>query len=260
MKYLVTVKRVTDYEAKIRLKPDRSGIVTDGVNMIVNPFDEIGVEEALRLKEKHGGDVVVLSIGGNDATQQIRSALAMGADRGILVKHDGPLDSNGVARIVQKVVEKESPDVVIMGKQAIDDDSNQAGQLLAEYLGTALIFMMTVEMVVMALFRGTRGLFTGCAAGDTPEPPEPDPDLAIRALALGGVQRRMQMYDAVSRAHEPLRAEEHTAEPVAPLRVGGRAALRPGDEDVGRRKWRAIVVGDDAGQAPHQVAAHVGEG
>lgn len=135
MKYLVTVKRVTDYEAKIRLKPDRSGIVTDGVNMIVNPFDEIGVEEALRLKEKHGGDVVVLSIGTGDATQQIRSALAMGADRGVLVKHDGPLDSGGVARIVQKVVEKESPDVVIMGKQAIDDDSNQAAQLLAEYLG-----------------------------------------------------------------------------------------------------------------------------
>ena len=135
MKYLVTVKRVTDYEAKIRLKADKSGIVTDGVNMIVNPFDEIGVEEALRLKDKHGGEVVVLSIGGNDATQQIRSALAMGADRGILVKHEGELDSAGVARIVQKIVEKESPDLVLMGKQAIDDDSNQAAQILAEHLG-----------------------------------------------------------------------------------------------------------------------------
>ncbi len=135
MKFLVTVKRVTDYEAKIKVKPDKSGIVTDGVNMIINPFDEIGVEEALRQKEKHGGEVVVVSIGGADAVQQIRSALAMGADRGILVKHEGALDSNGVARILQKVVEKESPDVVVMGKQAIDDDSAQAAQLLAEYLG-----------------------------------------------------------------------------------------------------------------------------
>ncbi|MFZ9889359.1 MAG: electron transfer flavoprotein subunit beta/FixA family protein [Myxococcota bacterium] len=135
MKYLVTVKRVTDYEAKIKLLPDRSGIVTDGVNMIVNPFDEIGVEEALRLKEKHGGEVVVFSMGSQDATQQIRSALAMGADRGILVKHEGPSDSNVVARVLEKIVGKESPDVVIMGKQAIDDDSNQAAQLLAEYLG-----------------------------------------------------------------------------------------------------------------------------
>ena len=135
MKFLVTVKRVTDYEAKIKLKSDGSGIVTDGVNMIINPFDEIGVEEALQQKAKVGGEVVVLSIGGADAVQQIRSALAMGADRGILVKHEGELDSWGVARIIEKVVQKESPDVVFMGKQAIDDDAGQAGGLLAEFLG-----------------------------------------------------------------------------------------------------------------------------
>jgi electron transfer flavoprotein beta subunit len=135
MKFLVTVKRVTDYEAKIKLKADKSGIVTDGVNMIMNPFDEIAVEEALRLKEKHGGDVVVVSIGNTDSVAQIRSALAMGADRGILVKHDGELDSFGVAKILQKLVEKEAPDLVIMGKQAIDDDSSQAAQILAELLG-----------------------------------------------------------------------------------------------------------------------------
>lgn len=135
MKFLVTVKRVTDYEAKIKLKADKSGIVTEGVNMIVNPFDEIGVEEALRQKEKHGGEVVVVSIGSGDATTQIRSALAMGADRGILVKHDGAIDSFGVARVLEKLVAEEKPDVVLMGKQAIDDDSNQAGQILAERLG-----------------------------------------------------------------------------------------------------------------------------
>ena len=135
MKFLVTVKRVTDYEAKIKLKADKSGIVTDGVNMIMNPFDEIAVEEALRQKEKHGGEVVVVSIGASDATSQIRSALAMGADRGILVKHDGAIDSFGVARVLHKVVDKEKPDVVFMGKQAIDDDSSQAAQGLAEILG-----------------------------------------------------------------------------------------------------------------------------
>lgn len=135
MKILVTVKRVTDYEAKIKLNADKSGIVTEGVNMIINPFDEIGVEEALRLKEKHGGEVVIISLGSSDASQQIRSALAMGADRGILVKTDDALDSNAVARALEKIVAEESPDLVIMGKQAIDDDSNQAAQLLAEYLG-----------------------------------------------------------------------------------------------------------------------------
>jgi electron transfer flavoprotein beta subunit len=135
MKFLVTCKRVTDFEAKIKLKADKSGIETNGVNMILNPFDEIGVEEALRQREKHQGEVVVVTIGSADAMPQIRSALAMGADRGILVKHDGALDSFGVAKLLQKVVEKEQPDVVIMGKQAIDDDSNQASQILAELLG-----------------------------------------------------------------------------------------------------------------------------
>jgi electron transfer flavoprotein beta subunit len=134
MKFLVTCKRVTDYEAKIKLKADKSGVELNGVNMIINPFDEIAVEEALRQREKHQGEVVVLSIGSPDATQQIRGALAMGADRGILVKHDGPLDSMAAARIIKAVVDKEKPDVVLMGKQAIDDDSNQAGQLLAEML------------------------------------------------------------------------------------------------------------------------------
>jgi electron transfer flavoprotein beta subunit len=135
MKFLVTVKRVTDYEAKIKIKPDGSGIITDGVNMISNPFDDIGVEEALRQKEKHGGEVVVVSIGSKESTKEIRSALAMGADRGILVQHDGELDSFNVAQTLNAVIAEEAPDVVIMGKQAIDDDSNQASQILAEMLG-----------------------------------------------------------------------------------------------------------------------------
>lgn len=134
MKILVTVKQVTDYEAKIKVKPDGSGIITDGIKMIPNPFDEIAAEEALRIKEKLGGEVVVLSIGPKTASQQIRSILAMGADRGILVEAEN-LDPDAVARIVLKVIENESPDLVMMGKQAIDDDSTQVGQLVAEYKG-----------------------------------------------------------------------------------------------------------------------------
>ena len=136
MKILVTVKRVEDYESKIKVKADNSWIVTEGVNYRANPFDEIGVEEALRLRDTNApSEVVVVSIGPAAAGAEIRSGLAMGADRGILIKHDGFLDSDAVARILVKVVEKEKPDLVLMGKQAVDVDDNVCGQLLAEYLG-----------------------------------------------------------------------------------------------------------------------------
>jgi electron transfer flavoprotein beta subunit len=135
LKLLVTAKRVEDPESRIQVKPDGTGIVTDGVNYKMNPFDEIAVEEALRLKEAHGGEVVVASIGGDRSTTELRAALAMGADRGILVKHEGPLDPVVVSAILAKVFEQEKPDLVILGKQSIDDDQNQAGQYLAERLG-----------------------------------------------------------------------------------------------------------------------------
>ncbi|ACG71295.1 Electron transfer flavoprotein alpha/beta-subunit [Anaeromyxobacter sp. K] len=135
LKIVVTAKRVEDPESKIRVKPDGSGIVTDGVNYKINPFDEIAVEEALRLKERHGGEVVVASIGGERSQTEIRAALAMGADRGILVRHEGPLDPVVVSALLAKLVEQEKPDLVILGKQSIDDDQNQAGQYLAERLG-----------------------------------------------------------------------------------------------------------------------------
>src|SRR5512141_3429324 len=124
LKILVTAKRVEDPESKIRVKPDGSGIVTDGVNYKMNPFDEIAVEEGLRLKEAHGGEVVVVSIGGEKSATEIRAALAMGADRGVLVRHDGALDSFVVSAILGKLVERENPDLVILGKQSIDDDQN----------------------------------------------------------------------------------------------------------------------------------------
>jgi electron transfer flavoprotein beta subunit len=135
VKILVTVKRVTDPETKVKVRPDGKGIVTDGVTFVVNAFDAIAVEEALRIKEKEGGEVVVVSLGPNEVTQQVRNALAMGADRGILIDaKDEDLDPDVVARALVAVTEKEKPDLILMGKQSPEGDSNQVGQLLAEYL------------------------------------------------------------------------------------------------------------------------------
>jgi electron transfer flavoprotein beta subunit len=136
VKILVPVKRVPDPATTIRILPDGSGIATDNVKWVINPFDEIALEEALRIKEKQGGgDVVLLSIGQQTWQEQLRTGLAMGADRAILVRADQPLDSLAIARVMAKVVGDEKPDLVIIGKQAIDDDSNQVGQMLAEMLG-----------------------------------------------------------------------------------------------------------------------------
>ena len=136
MKILVPVKRVVDYNVKIRVKGDGSGVELANVKMSMNPFDEIAVVEALRLKEAgKATEVVVVSIGPQQAAETIRTGLAMGADRGILVKVDGVVEPLAVAKLLKKVVEQESPGLVILGKQAIDDDCNQTGQMLAALLG-----------------------------------------------------------------------------------------------------------------------------
>ena len=136
MKVLVPVKRVIDYNVKIRVKADGSGVELANVKMSMNPFDEIAVEEALRLKEAgKATEVVVVSIGPAQAAETIRTGLAMGADRGILVKTDAAVEPLAVAKILKAIVGDEKPGLVILGKQAIDDDSNQTGQMLAALLG-----------------------------------------------------------------------------------------------------------------------------
>lgn len=136
MKILVPVKRVVDFNVKIRVKSDKSGVELANVKMSMNPFDEIAIEEAVRLKEKgKAKEIIVISIGPAQAQETIRTGLAMGGDRGILVKTDEKVEPLAVAKILQKLVEEEKPDLVIMGKQAIDDDSNQTGQMLAALLG-----------------------------------------------------------------------------------------------------------------------------
>jgi electron transfer flavoprotein beta subunit len=136
VKILVTVKRVPDPETQLKINAEGTGFVTDNVKWVVNPFDEIAVEEGLRIKEKNpGSEVVLVSIGPKAAQEQLRTGLAMGADRAILVVSDENLEPLAVARVLQKIVEQEKPELVVMGKQAVDYDNNCAGQMLAELLG-----------------------------------------------------------------------------------------------------------------------------
>ncbi len=136
MKILVPVKRVIDYNVKIRVKADSTGVETANVKMSMNPFDEIAVEEAVRLKEKNiATEVVVVSMGNDSVQETIRAALAVGADRGIHISLDDNINSLQAAKLLKKIVEEEKPDLVITGKQAIDDDANQTGQMLAALLG-----------------------------------------------------------------------------------------------------------------------------
>jgi electron transfer flavoprotein beta subunit len=149
MKILVPVKRVVDYNVKIRVKPDGSGVDIANVKMSMNPFDEIAVEEALRLKEAgHATEVIAVSVGPQKAQETLRTALAMGADRAILYKTDLNLEPLAIAKILKAAVEQEKPGLVILGKQAIDDDSNQTGQMLAALLSWpqgAFAFKLTAK-------------------------------------------------------------------------------------------------------------------
>ena len=138
MKVLVPVKRVIDYNVKVRVKADQSGVELANVKMAMNPFDEIAVEQAIRLKEAgQAEEIVAVSIGPQQAQETIRTALAMGADRGILVQTDDLVEPLAVAKMLKALVEKEEPGLVLCGKQAIDDDANQTGQMLAALLGWA---------------------------------------------------------------------------------------------------------------------------
>jgi len=135
-KILVGLKRVVDYNVRVRVKSDGSGVETDGVKMSINPFDEIALEEALRIKESGGAnEVVVVSVGTSEAQQQLRTGLAMGADRAILIATDDAPDVLSCARALHEIVNREDPGLVIVGKQAIDDDNSQTGQMLAALWG-----------------------------------------------------------------------------------------------------------------------------
>ncbi len=134
MKIMAAIKPVPNPDEKVKIRGDGSGIVLDNIKMVVNPFCEIAVEEALRIREKSTGEVVVVTVGPKESEQQLRTALAMGADRAVLVEAGPVLDSLAVAKVLQKVVEEEKPDLVLVGKQSVDDDNNQVGQILSALL------------------------------------------------------------------------------------------------------------------------------
>ncbi len=148
MKVLVPVKRVIDYNVKVRVKADRSGVDLANVKMSMNPFDEIAVEEAVRMKEAGtASEVVAVSLGPQQSQETLRTALAMGADRAIHILHDGVLEPLAVARMLAELARREAPEIVILGKQAIDDDANQTGQMLAGLMGWSQgTFVSRVEM------------------------------------------------------------------------------------------------------------------
>src|SRR3546814_6286598 len=160
MKLLVAVKRVLDYNVKPRVKADGTGVDLANVKMSMNPFDEIAVEEAIRLKEKGAAsEIVVVSIGEAKAQETLRTALAMGADRAILIQADGAVEPLGVAKLLAKVAQEEQPGMVILGKQAIDDDSNQTGQRSEEHT-SELQSLMRISYAVFCLKKKTNNITT----------------------------------------------------------------------------------------------------
>ena len=195
MKILVPAKRVPDPNSTIKVKPDGSGIVTDGLKWVINPFDEIALEEALRIKEKlSGSEVVLVGIGAKTSSEQLRTGLAMGADRAILVLTEEPLDSLAVARILQKLVTDEKADLVLMGKQAIDADSNQAGQMLADMLGwPQAAFASKVELAAdQKSLQATREVDGGLEVLSMPLPAVVTADLRLnepRYASLPGIMK-----------------------------------------------------------------------
>jgi electron transfer flavoprotein beta subunit len=195
VKILVAIKRVPDPETVIKVTADGTGIVTDNVKWVINPFCEIAIEEALRIKEKVSGtEVVLVSIGPKAAQEQLRTGLAMGADRAILVTSEQVLEPLAVARVLQKLVDGEKPDLVVMGKQAIDDDSNAAGQMLAELLGwPQATFASKVELGGdQKSARVTREIDGGLETLDIPLPAIVTADLRLnepRYASLPGIMK-----------------------------------------------------------------------
>ena len=249
MKIVVTVKRVVDYNVKIRVKGDGTGVELANVKMSMNPFDEISVEEALRLKEAGKADeVVVVSVGPAKAEETIRTALAMGADRGILVETDETVEPLAVAKIVKGVVEAEQPGLVIVGKQAIDDDSNQTGQMLAALLGWAQgTFASKVEIVDSSKANVTREVDGGLQTIEVKLPAIVTTDLRLnepRYASLPNIMKAKSKPMATKTAADygvdvsPRLTITHVAEPgkrQAGVKVGSV------DELVGKLKEAGVI-------------------
>ena len=214
MKVLVPVKRVVDYNVKVRVKSDGTGVELANVKMSMNPFDEIAVEEALRLKEAgKATEVVVVSIGPAQASETIRTGLAMGADRGILVKAEGNVEPLAVAKILKAIVDEEKPGLVILGKQAIDDDSNQTGQMLAALLGWSQATFASKLEVDGADFKVTREVDGGLQTVKLKGPAIVTTDLRLNEPRYASLPEHHEGEEEADRRQERgrLRRRSHAA-------------------------------------------------
>jgi len=231
---LVGIKRVIDFNVRVRVKPDGSGVITDSVKMSINPFDEIALEEALRIKERGGAEeVVAVTIGPGDCQQQLRSALAMGADRAIHVVHDGGLEPLAAARVFLKLIEKEQPFLVLLGKQAIDDDNNQTGQMLAAlWQRPQATFASKVELTDSAA-RVTREVDAGLETLEIDLPAVVTTDLRLNE------PRYVKLPDIMKAKKKPLESV-----PFADLGVAAAARVKVVHTEPPAQRQKGIMVKD----------------
>jgi electron transfer flavoprotein beta subunit len=209
---LVSIKRVVDYNVRIRVKPDGTGVITDGVKMSVNPFDEIALEEALRIKEKGlAEEIVAISIGPADCQQQLRTALAMGADRAVHVQTDAAIEPGSAAKLMLKLIEREQPMLAILGKQAIDDDCNQTGQMLAALWGRPQATFASKVDIIGDTAQVTREVDAGLEVLEVDLPAVITTDLRLNE------PRYVKLPDIMKAKKKPLETIEPSALGITPL-------------------------------------------
>jgi len=236
-KILVGLKRVVDYNVRVQVKSDGSGVETDGVKMSINPFDEIALEEALRIKERgEATEVIVVSIGSSDAQQQLRTGLAMGADRAILVESGTSVDALTVARVFKAIVDRESADLVILGKQAIDDDNSQTGQMLAAVWERPQATFASEISIDGNTARVTREVDVGLETLDIDLPAVITVDLRLNE------PRYVKLPDIMKAKKKPL-----DQIPLADLNVDGAPAVIETSFEPPDGRQRGIMVEDVAG-------------
>jgi electron transfer flavoprotein beta subunit len=236
-KILVGLKRVVDYNVRVRVRSDGSGVETDGVKMSINPFDEIALEEALRIKERgEAEEIIVVSIGSPDAQQQLRTGLAMGADRAILVTTENPTDPLTNARVLLEIVNREEPGLVLLGKQAIDNDNNQTGQMLAALWGRPQATFASELELNGSSAKVTREVDVGLEVLEIDLPAVVTVDLRLNE------PRYVKLPDIMKAKKKPL-----DQIPLADLNVASSAGIKETNFAPPEDRQKGIMVDDVAG-------------
>jgi len=236
-KILVGLKRVIDYNVRVRIRSDGNGVETDGVKMSINPFDEIALEEALQMRERgDASEVVVVSIGSGDAQQQLRTGLAMGADRAILVETDVELDPLTCARIFHETIKREQPGLVLLGKQGIDNDNNQTGQMLATIWGRPQAMFASTITLNGSTAQVVREVDIGLETVDVDLPAVVSVDLRMNE------PRYVKLPDIMKAKKKPLEQI-----PFADLGISQATAIRPLSYEIPQERQKGIMVDDVPG-------------